>query len=72
MPLQSNFFLIIILDDNEICTFSIPETLYESVIKKECVIDPEVYCEIPNDQSVTHLDNVSGIFKKLNFYFCSI
>ncbi|XP_050535545.1 nucleosome-remodeling factor subunit NURF301 isoform X2 [Daktulosphaira vitifoliae] len=48
-------------DHNGIRTFSIPETIYESVIKKECVIDPEVFSEIPNDQNVTHLDNVSDI-----------
>ncbi|XP_050437023.1 nucleosome-remodeling factor subunit NURF301 isoform X2 [Adelges cooleyi] len=48
-------------DENGIQTFSIPETLYESVITKECLFDSEVSCEISNNQNVTHLDNVSDI-----------
>lgn len=48
------------LDDKGLQTFSIAETLYESVILKECTFDSEVAREIPNDQNVTHLDSVSG------------
>lgn len=47
-------------DDKGIHTFSIGETLYESIIMKECVFDSEVSVENPNDQSVKHLDNLSG------------
>lgn len=46
-------------DDNGLQTFSIAETLYESVIMKECTFDSEVSREIP-DQNVKHLDNLSG------------
>lgn len=47
-------------DDKGIYTFSIRETLYESIIMKECMFDSEVSVENSNDQSVKHLDNLSG------------
>lgn len=56
------FILIFLyfLDDKGLKTFSTTETLYESVIMKECLFDSEVSSVIPEDQNVTHLDNVSG------------
>lgn len=53
-------FLFWYLDDKGLRTYSITETLYESVILKECTFDSEVSREIADDQNVTHLDNVSG------------
>lgn len=48
------------LDDEGVRTFSIAETLYQSVIKRECIFDSETFSEVSDDQSVTHLDSVSG------------
>ncbi|VVC31946.1 Hypothetical protein CINCED_3A007015 [Cinara cedri] len=48
-------------DDKGLRTYSITETLYESVILKECTFDSEVSIEIADDQNVTHLDSVSDI-----------
>lgn len=52
--------LNIFIDEKGIHTFSIAETLYDSIIMKECSFDSEVSSEITDDQSVTHLDSVSG------------
>ncbi|XP_003241005.1 nucleosome-remodeling factor subunit NURF301 isoform X2 [Acyrthosiphon pisum] len=48
-------------DDKGVRTFSIAETLYDSMILKECTFDSEASSEILDDQSVTHLDSVSDI-----------
>lgn len=53
-------FFFLYLDSKGLRTFSITETLYESVILKECTFDSEVSSQITEDQNVTHLDNVSG------------
>ncbi|XP_015374966.1 PREDICTED: nucleosome-remodeling factor subunit NURF301-like isoform X3 [Diuraphis noxia] len=48
-------------DDKGVRTFSIAETLYDSMILKECTFDSETSSEILDDQSVIHLDSVSDI-----------
>ncbi|XP_060876907.1 nucleosome-remodeling factor subunit NURF301 isoform X2 [Metopolophium dirhodum] len=48
-------------DDKGVRTFSIAETLYDSMILKECTFDSEASSEILDDQSVIHLDSVSDI-----------
>ncbi|XP_050054752.1 nucleosome-remodeling factor subunit NURF301 isoform X3 [Aphis gossypii] len=48
-------------DDKGVRTFSIAETLYDSIILKECTFDSEVSSEILNDKSVIHLDSVKDI-----------
>jgi len=48
------------IDDKGVRTFSIAETLYDSMILKECTFDSEVSSENLDDQSVTHLDSISG------------